>query len=173
MLISGAAVGGGLAVGAFWPVGTPKLPVRDGESTLNAWVRLASDGRITLMMPQAEMGQGAQSGMAQILAEEMDARLSDISLEPAPVHGVYANVEVLTAPLQESGLLPAPLQAVAEFVAERGARLMAIQLTGGSSSIRAHFDALRHAGAAARAMLLAAAADRRGAGKGSLAQEQG
>jgi len=52
--------------------------------TLNAYVRIGADGRVTLVMPKVEMGQGSYTGMAMLLAEELDIELGDVVLEAAP-----------------------------------------------------------------------------------------
>ncbi|MES2292531.1 MAG: xanthine dehydrogenase family protein molybdopterin-binding subunit [Pseudomonadota bacterium] len=96
----------------------------------NAFIRIAADGNVTLIMPQVEMGQGVYTSVAMILAEELDADLSRVTLEHAPPDDkVYRNP------------------------------IIGIQVTGNSSSIRAFWTPLRQAGANTRAMLVAAAAE--------------
>jgi isoquinoline 1-oxidoreductase beta subunit len=95
----------------------------------NAFIRIAPDGQVFLTMPQVEMGQGVYTSIAYILAEELDADYSRVTLEHAPPDDkLYGN--------------PA----------------FGIQATGNSNSIRAFWKPLRTAGAAARAMLVQAAA---------------
>jgi isoquinoline 1-oxidoreductase subunit beta len=109
-----------------------RLPVARADVSVfapNAFIRLAEDGRITLIMPQVEMGQGVYTGIAMILADEMDADFIQVALEHAPPNDVlYANP------------------------------IFGIQATGGSTSIRAFWAPLRKAGATARVMLVTAAA---------------
>jgi len=95
----------------------------------DAFIRIDARGKTTLIMPQVEMGQGIYTGHAMILAEELDAAWSDVSVEAAP-----ANTKLYANPL------------------------FSIQATGGSSSVRAFWVPLRKTAAAARAMLIAAAA---------------
>jgi isoquinoline 1-oxidoreductase subunit beta len=103
--------------------------VTEGKFAPNAFIRIEESGRTTLVMPQVEMGQGIYTGVATILAEELDADFSSIVLEHAPANEkLYAN--------------PA----------------FGIQATGGSTSVRAFWMPLRQAGAGARAMLVQAAA---------------
>jgi isoquinoline 1-oxidoreductase subunit beta len=100
-----------------------------GKFTPNAFIRIDKTGTTTLVMPQVEMGQGVYTGVAMILAEELDADVAKIVLEHAPPNEkLYAN--------------PA----------------FGIQATGGSTSLRAFWMPLRTAGATARAILLQAAA---------------
>lgn len=101
-----------------------------GEFVPNAFIRIDEAGRLTLVMPQVEMGQGVYTSVAMILAEELDADLTQVSLEHAPPDDrMYGN--------------PA----------------FGMQVTGNSNSIRAWWMPLRRAGATARAMLIAAAAE--------------
>jgi len=103
--------------------------VTDGKFAPNAFIRIDTTGKTTLVMPQVEMGQGIYTAVAMILAEELDADFSSVVLEHAPANEkLYAN--------------PA----------------FGIQATGGSTSIRAFWKPLREAGASARAMLVQAAA---------------
>jgi isoquinoline 1-oxidoreductase beta subunit len=135
-----ALLNGGLAGGfvlAFhWPLRAApvKQPeqLRDhpeGQFAPNAFIRIDSTGKTTLVMPQVEMGQGVYTAIAMILAEEMEASFDKIELEHAP-----PNDKLYSNPIFE------------------------IQATGNSNSIRAFWDKLREAGAATRAMLINAAA---------------
>ncbi len=95
----------------------------------NAFIRIAADGKTTLIMPQVEMGQGIYTSVAMILAEELDADYSRVTLEHAPPDDkLYGNP------------------------------VFGIQVTGNSNSVRAFWVPLRKAGATARAMLVTAAA---------------
>jgi isoquinoline 1-oxidoreductase subunit beta len=129
---------GGLASGVLLafhlPVGAVNEPVQppddpQGKFAPNAFIRIDGAGHTTLVMPQVEMGQGVYTAIAMILAEELDADLAQVALEHAPPSDkLYGN--------------PA----------------FGIQATGNSNSIRAWWQGLREAGAAARAMLVQAAA---------------
>src|ERR1700716_3430101 len=103
--------------------------VTDGKFAPNAFIRIDTAGKTTLVMPQVEMGQGIYTAVAMILAEELDADFSSVVLEHAPANEkLYANP------------------------------IFGIQATGGSTSVRAFWKPLREAGATARAMLVQAAA---------------
>jgi isoquinoline 1-oxidoreductase subunit beta len=129
---------GGLAGGfilAFrLPVGAVNEPVQppdetDGKFAPNAFIRIDRAGKTTLVMPQVEMGQGVYTAVAMILAEELDADYTQVVLEHAPPNDkLYGNP------------------------------VFGIQVTGNSNSIRAFWKPLRNAGAAARVMLVQAAA---------------
>jgi isoquinoline 1-oxidoreductase beta subunit len=152
---TGAALG--LAIGWLaWPrrYADPAL-AKDGETMLNAWVRVAPDGQVILAVPQAEMGQGAWSGLAQILGDEMGAAWESISVEPAPFHPAYAQLGMVAA---GTAGLPPFLRGIAAYAGAEAVKRMNIHLTGGSNSVMGYHDIVRNAGAAARAMLAGAAA---------------
>lgn len=95
---------------------------------VGTWIRVAANGVVTILVGSAEMGQGAMSGLAQILAEDLMVDWKKVRAEHAPADPAFSNP------------------------------LFRIQLTGGSSSIRGYYATLRKAGATAREMLIAAAA---------------
>jgi CO/xanthine dehydrogenase Mo-binding subunit len=128
-----AAAGGGLLLGyrveGAQRAASPATAVAAGF-TPNAFIRVPTEGRVTLIMPQAEMGQGVYTSLSMLLAEELEIAPEQIQLEHAPPDNTrYAN----------------------QFFGE--------QMTGASSSVRAFFEPLRRAGATARTMLVAAAAE--------------
>jgi isoquinoline 1-oxidoreductase beta subunit len=94
----------------------------------NAWVRVGQDGSVTIVIDKAEMGQGVETGLSMLVAEELEADWSRVGIEFAPVDPAYVN------------------------------KLFGMQATGGSTSVRAGWEPLQKAGAAARMMLIAAAA---------------
>jgi isoquinoline 1-oxidoreductase subunit beta len=127
---------GGLVLAFPWPLCAAPVtePVQPsdhpgGQFAPNAFIRIDWSGETTLVMPQAEMGQGVYTAIAMILAEELDADFAQVTIEPAPPSDkLYGNP------------------------------IFGVQVTGNSNSIRAFWDKLRNAGAAARTMLIAAAA---------------
>src|ERR1700712_2991729 len=132
-LLTGGLAGGFLP--AFhMPVRAVNEPVQppdttDGKFAPNAFIRIDETGRVTLVMPQVEMGQGVYTAIPMILAEELDADIAQVALLHAPPNDkLYGNPT---------------------FV---------LQVTGNSNSIRAFWKPLRNAGASARAMLVQAAA---------------
>src|SRR5450830_1861442 len=132
----------------------------DGQVALNAWVKITPDDRVIVAAPRSEMGQGVHTGLAQLLADELDARWDQVSVEAAPLARVYANTALLlnVSPLlpDDDGLLARLTRASLQTVGYA----LALQVTGGSSSIRDAWEPLRLAGATARQQLLAAAAAR-------------
>src|SRR3984885_13595173 len=115
-----------------------------GKFAPNAFIRIDKSGTTTLVMPQVEMGQGIYTGVAMILAEELDADPAKIVLEHAP-----PDEKLYTNPL------------------------LGIQATGGSTSLRAFWKPLRTAGATARAMLIRAAAHQWGVEPAACATSSG
>ncbi|BAN48923.1 xanthine dehydrogenase family protein molybdopterin-binding subunit [Metapseudomonas resinovorans] len=125
---------GGLALGiAFAPLlrGGEALAAPVGPFMPNAFVRIAEDGSVTVLAKHVEMGQGSYTGLATLLAEELDADWSQVRVEGAPADAALYN-----------NLAFGPMQG-----------------TGGSSAIANSFEQMRKAGAGARAMLVAAAAE--------------
>ncbi len=158
MLIAAGATAG-LAVGwAVWPRAvTPGWQADKGETLVNSFLKIGADGRVVVAVPQAEMGQGAWSGLAQIAADELGADWQTVAVEPAPLGADYANRGVLIDALAG---VPSGMQALARWGGTRMVEYFEFQITGGSTSIRGFEGPLRAAAASARAMLCAAAARR-------------
>src|ERR1700756_3662630 len=112
------------------------LPFVGGASAANvfapnAYISIAADGQVTLTVPYVEMGQGTYTSIPMLIAEELEIGLDQVRLEHAPPNEkLYANP------------------------------LLGVQATGNSNAIRGAWQPLRQAGAAARTMLVAAAAKR-------------
>ena len=103
-LIAGAAAGGGLLVAwALMPrsYDTP-LPTGANEHAFGAWLTIATDGVVTVAVPQLEMGQGVTTLLPQIVAMELGADWRQVAAVPAPVSGAYANLPLAAkwAPLR-------------------------------------------------------------------------
>ena len=157
---TGALAGGGLVLGVAGAIFAPsRHSVRpdDAEATgqLNTWILVTPDNIVTVIVPHCEMGQGAQTALAMMAAEEMDADWSLVRIKEAPALDEYANAYILHAYLGA----PALLERGYEYGMYRLARLAGLQITGGSLSVRTTGQyGMRVAGAAAREMLVAAAA---------------
>lgn len=157
---TGALVGGGFVIGVTGAIFAPsRHSVRSGdpESTgeLNTWILVSPDNIVTVLVPHCEMGQGAQTALAMIAAEEMDADWNLVQFKEAPALDQYANAYVGRAFIG----VPGPLERGFDYGTYRLARMAGIQVTGGSLSVRStgHYG-MRIAGAAAKEMLVAAAA---------------
>ena len=163
-LLAGAAAGGGLLVGCGGAApaarvgqGSDFAPSGD-QVALNAWVKITPDDRVIVAVPRSEMGQGVHTGLAMLVADELDARWDQVQVEAAPIARVYSNTALL---LNVSPFLPDDDGLLARLTRDSlqtAGYALALQVTGGSSSLRDAWEPMRLAGAAARHQLLQAAA---------------
>lgn len=141
------AVGGagaGLAVGFLLPPLGATPAAAAGEAAFNPFVTIAPDGTVTVIVKHLDKGQGIATGLATLVAEELDAAVEQVTTAFAPADAkLYANLD------------------------------FGMQGTGGSSSIHNSFQQYRTAGAAARAVLVAAAAAAWGVPAGEIAVAAG
>ncbi|MBX3560334.1 MAG: xanthine dehydrogenase family protein molybdopterin-binding subunit [Sphingomonas sp.] len=157
-------VGGGAGVGlvlawTLWPrTYAPNLRAAEGESLFNAFLKIGRDGRVIVAVPQAELGQGTWTALPQILADELGADWRTVSVEPAPIGPLYANL-LAAEEAADASLIPATF-GMDHWAAREYATRNALMLTGGSTSVRGFEARLREAGAGARALLCVAAAAR-------------
>ncbi len=157
---AGALAGGGFVLGVTGAIFAPsRHSVRsddaEGTGELNTWILVTPDNIVTVLVPHCEMGQGAQTALAMMAAEEMDADWNLVSIKEAPALDAYANAYIGRAFMS----VPGPLERGFDYGTYRIARLAGLQITGGSLSVRStgHYG-MRVAGAAAREMIVAAAA---------------
>ncbi|WP_027516629.1 molybdopterin cofactor-binding domain-containing protein [Bradyrhizobium sp. WSM1417] len=130
-VIGTAAVGAGLAIGLDIPFGGPAMVrAADGSPEIGAWVVVRPDDTVVIRIARSEMGQGSLTGLAQLVAEELECDWSKVSTE-----------------------YPTPGQSVARK------RVWGDFSTGGSRGIRSSQDYVRKGGATARVMLIQAAAE--------------
>jgi isoquinoline 1-oxidoreductase beta subunit len=128
-LQAGLAAGGALVVGFHLPLVNAAQSAKTPFAP-NAYIRIDAQGKVTLIMPQVEMGQGIYTSCAMILAEELDAAFDHVSVEHAPPNDkLYANP------------------------------VFGIQVTGNSNSVRAFWLPWRKAAAGVRAILVQAASE--------------
>ena len=171
-LLVGGGAGIGLALGWLaWPRDPRKvMALSDHETPLGAWLKIGTDGIVTVFNPQAEMGQGTHSSMAQLLADELGADWRTVRVAPAAIHAAYANKAMIEA---GANAAPPMLREVARWFGSKVVERLELQLTGGSTSIQAYEGRMRLAGAAARDMLRKAAARRWGMDWGETRTENG
>jgi isoquinoline 1-oxidoreductase beta subunit len=129
-LKTSAAIGGGLVVGFHLPVpfAAAAAPAPPPAYSPNAFIRIAGDNSVTLIINKSEMGQGVYTSLAMLLAEELECDWRSVRVEAAPVDPIYNHTS------------------------------FGLQMTGGSTSVLSEWDRLSRAGAAAREMLISAAA---------------
>jgi isoquinoline 1-oxidoreductase subunit beta len=111
-------------------VASAEPATRAAGTSLNAFVRIASNDAVTVVIPSSEMGQGVSSSLAMVLADELDCDWKKVGFEFAPADGVYKNL------------------------------IVGLQMTGGSTTVRSFWEPMAKTGAAARQMLVGAAAQR-------------
>jgi isoquinoline 1-oxidoreductase beta subunit len=128
-LKTSALAGGGLIIGFTLPGATRLAQGAGKEARMNAYLRIAPNNDVTVVCGLSEMGQGVHTAIPMLIAEELDAYWPRVRVEQAPVDQAFANP------------------------------IFGMQATGGSTSVRGHWEPMRKAGATARAMLVAAAAD--------------
>jgi isoquinoline 1-oxidoreductase subunit beta len=131
-LATSAGVGGGLVLSLSLPLGSSEAANSESFAP-NAFIRIGSDGQVVLTMPYVEMGQGTYTAIPMLIAEELEIGLNQVRLEHAP-----PNEKLYVNPL------------------------LGVQATGNSNAMRGAWQPLREAGAAARIMLVEAAAKRWG-----------
>jgi isoquinoline 1-oxidoreductase beta subunit len=129
-VVGSAAVGAGLALGLKIPFGTAVVRAQDGSPEVTAWVVIRPDDTVVIRIARSEMGQGTLTGLAQMVAEELECDWSKVRTE-----------------------YPTPGQSV------KRKRVWGDFSTGGSRGIRTSHEYVRKGGATAREMLIQAAAD--------------
>lgn len=163
---------GGLGVAGALVVGWGALPPRQrlhadppaglppGQWPLNGWVMVDREGKVTVMLARSEMGQGVMTSLAMLVAEELDVPLADVRLRQAPLRRIYGDITMLAEGLPFHPDEHGPIKRSAQWIARKLMREAGVMVTGGSTSVKDSWQPMREAGAAARARLVAAAAER-------------
>ncbi len=141
----GAAVTGGLVIGFQLPEGgrLARAETVADDEWINAWLRVGSDDTVTILVSNSEMGQGVYTALPMLIAEELEVDWEQVRAEMAPAEPIYNNA------------------------------IFGMQATGGSTSVRATHEPLRRVGAAARELLIRAAAERWGVDPGECKARSG
>ena len=140
----GAAGATGLLIGFYLPERVEALAAApESGVALNAWIHVGTDDNVTILIDKSEMGQSILTGLAMLAAEELECDWKKVRTEFAPADKAYVNPQ------------------------------FGVQGTGGSSATRTSWDPLRKAGAAARLMLLEAAAQKWNVDKAECRAENG
>lgn len=162
-LIGSVAVAGGAAFGV-WRYKTPysnplEADLGEGEAALTPYVKVNQSG-VTIITPRGEMGQGVQTTLAALVAEELDIDWADVKIEHGPPSKAYYNAALLEElagyPSTDVSDKAQKMRAMTKIPA----KFMAMQVTGGSTSMADGYEKMRLAGAAARHALMTAAAKR-------------
>lgn len=138
-----SALAGGGLMIGFMLPGAARFAQAAGDFKPNAFLRITADNQVTVICGLSEMGQGVHTAIPMLVAEELEADWSKIKVEQSPADPAFANP------------------------------FLGFQATGGSSSVRVNWVPMRKAGAAAREMLIAAAAETWGASKADCRAEKG
>lgn len=129
-LATATLAGGGLLLACQLPLGRRNAQAAgETEFAPNAWLRIAGNGRVTVIVNKSEMGQGVYTSLPMLVAEELCCDWNNVTFKASPVAPEYNH-----------------------------AQFGPIMVTGGSTSVRSEWERLSLAGAAAREMLIAAAA---------------
>lgn len=163
-ITAGVIAGGALMVGVAIRPGHHEKKLRqyvegEGETLITAWVKIGADNRVTAIVPHSEMGQGVLTALGAMLAEEMDVPMDTLEIVEAPAEKDYANFvlgrEFIMGGKKVKGIVEDTING-AFLAITKGLNL---QITGGSASVRfTGTAAMQTAGAAAREMLMSAAA---------------
>ena len=175
-LVGSAAIVGGVAFGTYMYKREVENPLAaglgEGEVTFNPFVKIDADV-VTLITPRADVGQGAYSVQAHLIAEELDVDLTQVRIEPGPPSAAYYNGVVAAEGMPIAATSETFLARTGRGAADVVGKLMGLQLTGGSSTVPDMYDRLRMAGAVARETLIAAAAAQTGVAREQLATADG
>lgn len=162
---AGVLTGGALVLGVAIRPGNRADKVKsliagEGETLLNIWLKIGADNTVTVIVPHAEMGQGTHTTLPMMLADEMDADWTQVHMMEAPGTKEYANYALGEGFILGEMNYPKFLVDTINGVFLTVTKKMDLQITGGSASVRfTGMLAMRVAGAAARAVLLQAAAE--------------
>lgn len=167
--IIGGVLGAGFVGVGWWFAderdrlgGRAMFNLRPGEAGLNGWVKISRDDSVIVAVPRAEMGQGVQTALAMLVAEEIEARWDQVRVEDPPQDGVYRNLEILVDGLPFSPEETGTVVDVVRWAAGKLGGILGVSATGGSTTTRDAWVPMRTAGAVARELLLAAASRKSG-----------
>ncbi|MFB9150692.1 xanthine dehydrogenase family protein molybdopterin-binding subunit [Roseovarius ramblicola] len=175
-LIGSVTVAGGVAFG-IWRHATPydnplldDLP--DGAAALTPYVRITGEA-ITLITPRADVGQGAVSVQAMLIAEELDVDPAQVATEFGPPDRAYWNTALSEEAVPFRATDRGWLAETARDVMDAPMKFLGMQITGGSTTVPDGYEKLRRAGAVARETLKATAARLHGVERAALRTEGG
>ena len=164
-LIGSAAVAGGVVFGVWQVRKSHPNPLRDGlkpgAATLNPWVRIDKEA-VTLITPHTDLGQGAYSVQAALIAEEMDLEWGQFRIEPGTPAPAYFNSAVAAEQVPFNSHDTSWKAEAMRDVMGGLFKVLGAMVTGGSTTVPDSFDKLRHAGAVARETLKLAASKQSG-----------
>ncbi len=173
-LVASVAVAGGVGFGVWQYKRTLPNPLEPdaGAVALNPFLIIDQRG-VTIIGPRAEMGQGTQSTLAALVAEELDVAWEDVRVEHGPPAQAYYNSALIaghkTYKHDDAGVMTGLAKAAAEVLP----KMLGMQVTGGSTAMIDGFEKMRRAGATARETLKLAAARQLNVAVSTLRTEDG
>ncbi len=159
---AGSITGGGFLLGVAGFTFAPSRHSLVGDDAaargqLTTWITVTPDDAVTILIPHCEMGQGVPTALAMMAAEEMDADWANVRVQEAPALDAYANGYIVRA--AGGDFIPASMARGLDYASFKAAEWFGFQVTGGSTAVRGTGEfGMRVAGAAARQMLVEAAA---------------
>ena len=175
-LIGSAAIAGGVAFGTYLykREGTNPLlaDLGPGQTAITPYVIIDANG-VTLITPRADVGQGAWSMQAYLIAEELDIDPATATLSPGPASAIYYNGVVGAEAMPIAATSDTLLARTGRGAADVMGKLMGLHITGGSTTVPDMYDHLRMAGAVARETLIKAAMAQTGLPRDQLSTENG
>lgn len=175
-LIAATLAAGGYVVGCSndrQQLRQGRLPRTPGQIALNGWIKLGTDGAVTVVLAKSEMGQGIHTGLMMLVAEELDCSWEQIRTENAPVDKLYGNIAAMAdgvpfRPDDQGALARSMRWVVSKMMGQMG-----IMMTGGSSSTKDLWLPMREAAAVTRATLVQAVAKQWSVPAGQIRLQQG
>jgi len=179
-LVTAGIAGGALAIGAWrFYRRRDRLTAPEGlepgpnHAVLTGWIKIGTDGSVIVQVPRQEMGQGITTALPMLVAEELDADPANVRFEQAIIDPLYANATMLGDGVPMRPDDTGWLAAIVRLTQYKLGEALGVQATGGSTSVRDAWQPMRRAGAAARAMLVSAAAARFGVAASDCTVERG
>lgn len=173
-----ATVGVGAVAFGYWQYKNPydnplEADLADGEATFTPFIKIARDNTITVIAPRAEMGQGVQTTLATLAAEELDVPVADLVVVHGPPAAAYYNAALMRSSPPMPDFDDSMVAELARSSFGVVGKFLGMQVTGGSSSMADGYTKMRKAGAGARMVLTQAAAERWGVSVDTLTTADG
>lgn len=162
-LLAGGAAGGAMVIAWYLSPRAYENPMEplDNERTFGGWLKISTDGIVTVALPQLEMGQGISTILPQIIAVELGADWRQIAVEPVPINAAFSNTVLAEKwATMWASAFPSLASEPGNIRASNFAENNRFTATADGTALAAYETPCREAAAAARAMLAQEAADR-------------
>jgi len=175
-LFGSVAIAGGVGFGYYkykQPHDNPlNFDLSDDGAALTPYVMVDQNG-ISIIAPRAEMGQGVHTTLAALVTEELDISLAQVSVMHGPASAAYFNAAVLEEAIPFASIDDSAMANRVRNFVHVPAKLLGLQITGGSSSVADAYEKMRVAGAVARDVFIKAAAKKLGVSESDLKTDNG